>query len=219
LFGTPTAFSETTEEQGRKTLHGHFLIWIAHLNDIRDFLHFPDKRTQTQAAATIVEQLEKVASCKCFFNYRSINNCRTDHRLFPHQCEQIQIRYRQNPKVISDQQLRELRCKRKCDDAFVYCPHCNKKWNDLELLNSYLTDKIKIPNFNGMPDLDVRRLKSYAIKYQKQTNHDAMINRCIVDSAYNHHIHTASCFKRQKSEKTSDSCKEIDECRYRYPQR
>ncbi|KAF5331190.1 hypothetical protein D9611_013146 [Ephemerocybe angulata] len=29
LFGTPSAYYGTVEEQGRKTLHGHFLLWVA----------------------------------------------------------------------------------------------------------------------------------------------------------------------------------------------
>ena len=219
LFGTPQAFSETTEEQGRKTLHGHFLIWTSELNSVRASLHSPVKTVRQIAAATLADKLNGIASCRCYFNEPNIHKSRIYHRLFPHECTVTQNRHRRNPKVVSDQQLRELRCKRKRDDSFVYCQHCNKTWNDIEMLNSYLTNIIKIPDFPGLPDLEIRKLKSLAIQYQKEPRHDAMIDHFVIDVAYNHHIHTDSCFKKQKTEKTVNKCKETDECRYRYPQR
>ena len=218
LFGTPTAFSETTEEQGRKTLHGHFLIWIAPLNALRELLHAPGEKIRKQAASIIAAQLDNVASCKCFFNDDRHNRSRRDHRLFPHECKLKSTRNRHNPKVISDQQLRDLRLKGNSEKPFVFCPDCDKKWTNKQLLSSYLTDIIKVPNFSGMPD-NVRRLKSMAIQYQKEERNDKMISSFIVNAAYNNHIHTDSCFKPQKNTKTIDKHKERDECRYRYPQR
>lgn len=41
LFGKIDAFSCSIEEQGRSTLHAHFLIWISEMNEIRDKLHDP----------------------------------------------------------------------------------------------------------------------------------------------------------------------------------
>ena len=39
VFGVLEAFARTDEEQGRKTLHGHWLLWIKHFNAMRDALH------------------------------------------------------------------------------------------------------------------------------------------------------------------------------------
>ena len=39
VFGTLEAWTRTDEEQGRKTLHGHWLAWISNINNIREALH------------------------------------------------------------------------------------------------------------------------------------------------------------------------------------
>ena len=39
ILGTLEAFCEAIEEQGRGTLHGHFLIWIKHFGLLRKLLY------------------------------------------------------------------------------------------------------------------------------------------------------------------------------------
>ena len=41
LFGKVSAFSVTVEEQGRRTLHAHILIWVSEINQAREDLHSP----------------------------------------------------------------------------------------------------------------------------------------------------------------------------------
>ena len=45
VFGTVEAFCEAIEEQGRGTLHGHFLIWIKNFGLLRTLLHSKNKAT------------------------------------------------------------------------------------------------------------------------------------------------------------------------------
>ena len=49
IFGILEAWAKTDEEQGRKTLHGHWLAWIKNINEIREALHSQDP-AQREAA-------------------------------------------------------------------------------------------------------------------------------------------------------------------------
>ena len=51
LFGKIDAFTCTIEEQGRSTLHAHFLIWVKIMNKLRNDLHHQD--TQERAESLI----------------------------------------------------------------------------------------------------------------------------------------------------------------------
>ena len=42
ILSTLEAWARTDEEQGRKTLHGHWLLWVANINEIREALHSKD---------------------------------------------------------------------------------------------------------------------------------------------------------------------------------
>ena len=49
LFGIPLAFTASTEEQGRKTLHTHFLIWLKNFQERRAKLYSENIREQKAA--------------------------------------------------------------------------------------------------------------------------------------------------------------------------
>jgi hypothetical protein len=217
LFGKVTALSVSIEEQGRRTLHAHILIWVNELNNIRSQLYSTQRAVQRKAAATITKIIDKIVSTKCFFNNTINKQEKHASKAFPHECLQ-QPASRQKPSVVNDQELRYLRYKRNHDNAFCRCPHCPKTWTNQELLNSYLYNHIEIGGFSGLPDEEVRRLKAMAIQYQKNKD-ESNIPSFIIDAAYNNHCHTASCFKINKDDKVCTHSTEYTECRYRYPQR
>ena len=66
LFGKIDAFTCSIEEQGRSTLHAHFLIWITDMNTLREELH--DEETYHRAASLIKHLVERVSSSTGFFN-------------------------------------------------------------------------------------------------------------------------------------------------------
>ena len=50
ILGTVTRFAAADEEQGRKTLHRHWQIWVEELNQsVRDYLFHKDTKTRTDA--------------------------------------------------------------------------------------------------------------------------------------------------------------------------
>ena len=62
FFGTVEAFCEAIEEQGRGTLHGHFLIWIKNFGLLRTLLHSKNKATQESAKKKYIRHVDSVMS-------------------------------------------------------------------------------------------------------------------------------------------------------------
>jgi len=53
ILGTVIAFAGADEEQGRKTLHRHWQIWVKEINQtVRDSLFHKDTKTRTDARNT-----------------------------------------------------------------------------------------------------------------------------------------------------------------------
>ena len=81
----------------------------------------------------------------------------------------------------------------------------------------------------------VRRLKAYAVAYQKQEpgNTQSKRERCVINATYNQHFHVNACFLNDKTSMTKvpangceqpcSKCKRrkiyTDECRYRMPKK
>ena len=123
LFGNIAAFSLSVEEQGRRTLHAHILLWETELNKTREGLFSTNPRVQEYAATRITNVIDSVASSKCFFNDDvRVENSRR-YKAFPHECLVAAASEREMPVVISDQELRYLRCKRKQDSFLTGCTH------------------------------------------------------------------------------------------------
>jgi hypothetical protein len=136
---------------------------------------------------------------------------------------------RRAPLIVEDQKLRLLRHRigqNTTGKMFAYCPECTMSWTNEEFVASYLMNGVKVPGMTAFPDIGVRRLKAMCIEHQKEIG--GSIDSTIVDAAYNHHIHTNSCFTCQKekqefSPKNGTNTKKrvrsakCDECHYRSP--
>jgi hypothetical protein len=61
ILGTLTAFAAADEEQGRKTLHRHWQIWVEELNQsVRDYLFHKDTKKRTDARKTFLKHIDNV---------------------------------------------------------------------------------------------------------------------------------------------------------------
>lgn len=49
IFGEPEAICHADEEQGRTTLHAHFLVWLKHFDKVRELLFHSDEDIQERA--------------------------------------------------------------------------------------------------------------------------------------------------------------------------
>ena len=60
IFSTLEAWARTDEEQGRKTLHGHWLLWVRNINEIREALHSKDPAQREAARQSFLKYVDKV---------------------------------------------------------------------------------------------------------------------------------------------------------------
>jgi hypothetical protein len=62
IFGELDAWGMTVEEQARKTLHSHWLLWSKKLAKMRDELFSDDKAKQKEARADFCKRVDMVLS-------------------------------------------------------------------------------------------------------------------------------------------------------------
>ena len=60
IFGEPEAYGTAIEEQGRKTLHGHILVWIKDFNILRNLLFHEDQGIRKEAKNEMLKYVENV---------------------------------------------------------------------------------------------------------------------------------------------------------------
>ncbi|EJK72421.1 hypothetical protein THAOC_06050, partial [Thalassiosira oceanica] len=62
IFGMVEAWIRADEEQGRLTLHGHWLIWIRGFNRLRSLMQDSDKETRTAATRKHIDYINSIMS-------------------------------------------------------------------------------------------------------------------------------------------------------------
>ena len=219
IFGNINAISVSIEEQGRRTLHAHLLLWVHELNETRNKMYSCTEKTMRKAAKIIIDKVDDLCSSKMFFNGKTVRHLPTTlQRTFPHQCtSENEGQLKNYPSSVPDQQLRNLRCKQPHTDSAFYCESCQTQWTATGIVTSYLQNYIKVPNIGNDYNANTRRLKNLATQFQLESDVEDMIPPWIVDASYNHHVHTASCFKHKPNQDNKVAL--TNECRYRYPQR
>ena len=193
-FGILDAWSDSVEEQGRKTLHGHYILWVRGwlglLLDLRSDSH----SIRNNAAAQLRDYIDKVLTTKLFGG--SSNT--TVQRAYKHECI---LKQPPIPVICDDQSIRNLRYKHGesdfGDDNFLKCPACAKVFNMDELVQNVL-----IEWFGNETGLD-KKLKLAVKRYAAQidnplTPETRAMRDFIVHASNNLHAscHVQSCFKK-----------------------
>ena len=222
-FGKPKAYFFAVEEQSRKTLHVHFLLWLTsdpyHVQELtnengtkrkcedlkRDAIRFIDR---TQSCELHGDRLENLAHICPSTNKKTI------------------------PVVQSDQMLRFLRHQEGCkvlEGGIVVCQTCEKRWTSNEIglndsciesygLNiSYEIDALS----NNMESINSQRsckskekLNMMAaeeiIFRSKMRSYEGKDVTYLVNALYNTHSskHVRTCFTKKNPE-----------CRYKFPKK
>lgn len=227
-FGDVIALCLAIEEQARKTLHGHFTIWIEGFRALQKKLFFPkNKYEKSNVKKKLVEYHRRLCSTRMFDAPP-----KELIRAFEHNCSHKHDSTRSLPIVVEDQALRNLRHRKGydvCKGLFAYCPHCEHPWTYEQLLACYV---VKLKGFHEGNILDsnwnptnrsipVNRLKAHIVDFQKNRDHDQDVPVTEINATYNHHSskHVCSCFKCAKTKKRKHVCGEHCECRYRMPDR
>lgn len=74
-FGKVLAFARTDEEQGRKTLHSHWQIWVEYFNACRDALYEENDAIRTAARSAFVEYVDEVISASYGSEFTVSHTC------------------------------------------------------------------------------------------------------------------------------------------------
>ncbi len=77
-LGTVIAFAGADEEQGRKTLHQHWQIWVEEIDQtIRDYLFHKDDTTRAEARNIFLKHIDNVISASygldLYISHRCVN--------------------------------------------------------------------------------------------------------------------------------------------------
>ena len=225
LFGEPLAFAGAVEEQGRKTLHVHFIIWL------KGFLHYLKSATsgntkEREQAQRHVRNIVDNSITTNLFSFERPNS-RTKKsdvitKCFDHSdCTARDPSSRRPPQVVNEQGLRNLRhkgFKKHCKGVLVFavCPLCDRKWSYEDMVRDYLRNHKRYP-IDHFPDYD-NYLQELCYQYTKPNSGrsvDPAVVRAVNDAHRSRHV--ASCFKCN-SESGTEKRPFSDECRMRLPE-
>ena len=141
-FGKILAFYEAVEEQARKTLHVHFIVWLQDWNELLSRLYSDESDTRLLAGQELGKFVDKVMSNKLHGNDTKVEK-------FDHDCESKDIEF------CEFQDLRNLRHKKGQSKLHGYniakCKTCETKF-DSEILTK---NEIKRHGFHSHNDRDL----------------------------------------------------------------
>ena len=201
ILGEPVAATLTVEEQGRKTLHGHILVWTTVMQSIANALRNGNPRQKATAKTKLCSMVDNVST-------NSLASDRdTKRRAWGHGCTDDQ-KHATVPRPVSNQQLRNLRHARSWRETqgiVAECPSCFKIWTSEELIEDYLIKGMQIPGLSSFPDTCARCLESMHIQYQKRGGQRPPDE--VANAAWSNHrsAHVASCFPAKKRKQPSSA--------------
>lgn len=213
LFGITEAWCLATEEQGRKTLHGHILVWIKNWKYVLEAIHCNgnEKFTCDEAIDSAIKFYNSTCSAQLFRDCAPATGVLKAQQVFSHECVNQVTRHRKQrrntPLSATHQQLHEMRHRQLWQNHsgnIAKCLHCNVKFSANEIvtncLREHLTDQdeeLKIPDFS-------HRLARHVMEMQKNTTwfngteEDVAKRYFATNALYNIHSvsHSNRCFKR-----------------------
>ena len=213
LFGEVEAWSRATEEQGRKSLHGHFLLWIANWNEVM-FQAMAEKHTSKEWRKDTVSVRNCVAHCASSATFQDFKHDKPLARKgapFVHEsCRAKRAKTDRKFAVepVASKQLHEMRRASKChehDGHIATCKNCNQEFTIQDVMQSTL-NQVFSPRKKKFqcPDSKSRRLDTSVFEMQKDMNwphakDDRKEERLFAANvlANTHRAkHTTRCFKK-----------------------
>ena len=215
LFGKLDAAMASIEEQGRKSLHVHILLWKRDVQEAIEDAQTKIKR-KNEHHNKVKRAFDDVSSTSLIANATKCDLA----KMFAHECDGCSndpMESISNIERADRQQLRNLRSKRGCKDTehmLARCNACGKIWSHDKIVALYLATKHDFNDFRSYPDKH-RKLNAHCIRYQKPFS--KMLDKDIVNATVNTHFsnHTATCHPNK--ENNEYKAKDID-CRMRLPE-
>jgi hypothetical protein len=208
-FGKPKAHFYSVEEQSRKTLHVHMLIWLHDDPLLVNMIeNAGNKRIQKALLLESASYIDKTQSC--FINGDEVSGLK---------CECSSTSKRMDPEIQSNQMLRFLRHEEGCrvlEGGVAFCPKCDKTWTSNELsYNSGLQAQHELVVLREPNDLDelktsekLQKMMAEEIVFRSKAHGNKTKIPHLANALYNNHssLHVRTCFKEKCSE-----------CRYKFP--
>ena len=209
LFGKTVAFTAATEEQGRKTLHGHFLVWIEGWNTLLDKI-MSRRGLQTEFKKACNDMKKFVEHCA---SSETFNDCHArgdlsevkpfEHEGCRNQRQTDVSRFTVNP--VSARIFDEMRHNDTCylhDGHIADCPNCKKEIKFEEVMDHSL--KCVSESQRIRYDRSKRRLESQVFELQKDKSWSSASSKDrakrlflsnVLSNTHTIH-HTKRCFKK-----------------------
>ena len=208
-FGELLGWTLATEEQGRKTLHGHMLLFVKNWKDVLQTLQQKQSSQQEfkYTSRSALAFYRSICSASLFKDFDNANGVLNKQSVFHHDC----IRESRRPKVmrftcvpVEDQILREMRHKQLCHEHgghIATCPKCDHRFR----INDVVATAIKchMGDAFGFPDRNKRLERLLYESYKHHTywaeSKDIIAFRYFVSNALvNVHLpcHATRCFKK-----------------------
>ena len=150
LYGTPEAAMQATEEQTRKRLHAHCLVWIEGASEMVQNLQSSNEQKRLDSQLDIAEIFDRTTSAKLIDKSTLPNSIFQHDQPCTHSCAQS----RKKPAGVSPQQLRDMRHQvgRKVHNGVIARCDCCKHEYTLEHLVvtclAYLNSTIATHDFD-----------------------------------------------------------------------
>jgi hypothetical protein len=211
MFAEILAFALATEEQGRKSLHGHFLVFVKGWKQILDFIQ--QKKINNPRSSHLLKAIafyENACSAQLFSDFQPDRPLNAKPVFFHDGCrnkrKHTHIRYAVDP--VSDQRLREMRHKKLCHvhkGQIATCKKCGMLFSINDIVSNALTVHLgKETNVLSFPEGNVKRLDRQVYEYQKdfswykRNDRNKAIRYFASNALVNVHLvtHTTRCFKK-----------------------
>ena len=185
-------WSHSIEEQGQKTLHGHYILWVREWFPLLLGLQSNDLDIRDQSAKKLQKYIDTVLSTKLFAGSHSLIRDACDHECISN--------WDDIPIICNDQSIRNLHYKHGTTsfgtDKFLKCPDCGTFFN-----MDNLVDNVLVTWFGTKSNLE-KKLKLAVKRYGAQIDIASMereqtMRNFIVHTLCNLHAssHVQSCFK------------------------
>ena len=138
ILGTVIAFAGADEEQGRKTLHRHWQIWVKEIDqNIRDCLFHKDDKTRLEARETFIKHIDDVLSADYGSNLYISHRCVQKNKIEEMKIEKADKLLKEKKEV----DFRRARHKELYDEVMgniMYCAECDKTMSTVDIMNNAL---------------------------------------------------------------------------------
>ena len=134
VFGEPIAYSRTDEEQGRKTLHAHWQIWIDRFNKARNALFHSDESKRRAARDALISYIDQVVCASYGTDFVVTHNCGAKELDCPVTMPMHQILQEVEDKDVIRKAAHQDHCL-DVEGKVLECKQCRESFSPSECIN------------------------------------------------------------------------------------